>query len=371
MMPDISLLTTFYAFSAGALWLLGLLFLLNVNRVNDKGNRWLGASYCILGCTFTQLFFEGFRIRESLIIHLLELPRWAMLPCFYMAISYLVSPSSPKKDWHLHFAPVLLFLMFSLVYILPGFFNVQARPPVLPSWIQFMVRYFFFGQTIFYWFTCFILFRRHNTNIKMVSSFTEKIDLAWVKYLLIALLFLILIRMLGLFNTRIVSFSPALYFLGVTALAYLTLTQKSIYPTETYELAGADEANSPKPSYERLTLDQVEQLKNIILEQTTVKKLYLDPGLTLSVLSDKTGISPHELSYVLNNGLGKNFYQFINELRTEEAKSLLLSEEAGRLDLLGVATRAGFNSKTTFYTTFKKATGLTSREYIKANAKAS
>lgn len=122
---------------------------------------------------------------------------------------------------------------------------------------------------------------------------------------------------------------------------------------------------------ERLTAEQVEELKSIVTRKTDSEKLYLDPSLTLSVLSGKIGISTHELSYVLNNGLGKSFYQFINELRTEEAKSLLLSEDTKHLDMLGVAIRAGFNSKTTFYTTFKKATKLTPKEYIKANSKTS
>jgi len=71
------------------------------------------------------------------------------------------------------------------------------------------------------------------------------------------------------------------------------------------------------------------------------------------------------LSYVLNKGIKKNFYQFINELRVEEAKILLLSDKVKTLDMLGIATHAGFNSKTTFNTTFKKLTGLTPSQFQK------
>jgi len=69
--------------------------------------------------------------------------------------------------------------------------------------------------------------------------------------------------------------------------------------------------------------------------------------------------------------LEKNFYQFINELRTEEAKKLLLSKEVKQLDMFGIAIRAGFNSRTTFYASFKKATGITPTEYMKVNSKQS
>lgn len=370
-MLDINLLTFFNAFTAGALWLLGVLFLLNVNGVNAAGNRWLGVFYCILACTFSQLFLENLRIGERLLLHLLELPRWAMFPCFYLAIAHFVVPTAPKKGWFLHFVPFLLFLVFSLVYLLPTFFNAQNHLPELPPWIRFVVRHFFSGQAVFYWFACFALLRRHIANLQMVSSFKEKVDLAWVKYTLIAMLFLILVRISGLFSVQVVYVSPALYFLGVIALAYLTLTQRSIYAIEPYQPVATDKVFQKKPLHERLTPQQVDELKNTVLIKTTAEKLYLDPSLTLSVLSDKTGISAHELSYVLNNGLDKNFYQFINELRTEEAKSLLLSKETSHLDMLGVATRAGFNSKTTFYTTFKKATGMTPRAYLKAHSKPS
>lgn len=369
-MSEINTLAAFHAFSGGASWLLGSLLFIGFDKVNIQANRWLGAFYCILACSFTQLFLEGFGIGGSFLIHLLELPRWAMLPCLYMAVSHYASPTLPKKDWLLHFVPFLLFLIFSLVYLMPDLVNEENRLPVLPPWIRFTVRYFFFGQMVYYWIVCFSLLRRHQKNVKMVASFTEKIDLEWLRYLLISVLFLMLIRITSIANVHVTYYSPILYFLGIILLAYSTLTQKSIYATESYQPAEENKIASKKVLNERLTPEQVEELKYIVMQKTVGDKLYLDPSLTLSALSAKIGISIHELSYVLNNGVGKNFYQFINELRTEEAKSLLLSEDTRHLDMLGVAIRAGFNSKTTFYTTFKKATNLTPKEYIKANSAA-
>jgi AraC-like DNA-binding protein len=369
-MSEINTLASFYAFSGGALWLLGFLLFIGFDKANPQANQWLGAFYCILACNFTQLFLEGFEIGGSFLIHLLELPRWAMLPCLYEAVNYYVSPSSSKRDRLLHFVPFLLFLVFSLVYLMPNLFNEQNHLAVLPPWIRFIVQYFFFGQMVYYWIVCFFLLRHHQKNLKTVASFTEKIDLEWLRYLLISVLFLILIRILSISNIHVTYFPPILYFFGIILLAYSTLTQKSIYAIETYQLVEKVEIAPKKKLNERLTNEQVKELKSIVMRKTVDEKLYLDPSLTLSALSDKTGISIHELSYVINNGLGKNFYQFINELRTEDAKSLLLSEDVKHLDMFGVAIRAGFNSKTTFYTTFKKATKLTPKEYIKANSKA-
>jgi AraC-like DNA-binding protein len=70
-------------------------------------------------------------------------------------------------------------------------------------------------------------------------------------------------------------------------------------------------------------------------------------------------ITSHQLSYVINTGFNENFFRFINQYRVEKAKELLLLEEMNRLSILGIAFESGFNSKTSFNTTFKKFTGQT------------
>jgi len=372
-MSEINMLSTFYSFSSGASWLLGILLLIGIDKTNIISSRWLGVFYIILGCSFTQLFLEEFRVEVDFIIHLLELPRWAMFPCLYMAVSYYSSSVLQRKDRFIHFVPFLLFLLFSLVYMMPKIFNEHVHLPALPRWIGIIVQYFFLVQMVYYWILCFAELRKHQKNLKMLSSFTDKVDLEWLRYLLNSILILIIIRILILLNFPITRYSPIIYFLGIILLAYSTLTQKSIYAIEENinpEQDSEDSRGHKKLVNERLTSEQVEEIKKIVMNKTMSEKLYLNPYLTLSVLSQKIGINNHELSYVLNNGIGKSFYQFINELRTEEAKLLLLSEETKHLDMNGVAIRAGFNSKTTFYTTFKKATNLTPKEYFKINSKA-
>ncbi|RTZ46849.1 AraC family transcriptional regulator [Chryseobacterium arthrosphaerae] len=54
----------------------------------------------------------------------------------------------------------------------------------------------------------------------------------------------------------------------------------------------------------------------------------------------------------------KNFFQYVNEFRVEQAKKLL-KETNSKLSILGIAYESGFNSKTSFNTTFKKLTGQT------------
>lgn len=367
----IDIISTFHAFSAGAFLLLGTLILMGVNQTFSQADRWLGTWYYLMACLFTQLFLEGFHVESEGLIHALELPRWATLPCFYLAVHCMVKPAATIRYWVLHFVPFLAFLLLSCIYLIPGLFNDHIHPVRLPQCAILAIKYFFFAQCIFYWIACYRLFKIHQNNIRQLSSYTEKINLVWLKYLLIALLFMIAVRLLALVHFAFSSAAPILYFMGTVALGYATLTQRSIYKVESTENL-LDQTDDKKiKAEERLTAQQVDILKEKLLQTTTAEKLYLDPGLTLSSLADHIGINPHDLSYIINNGLQKNFYQFINELRTEEAKTLLLSEEATRLDMYGIAISAGFNSRTTFYSSFKKTTGTTPTEYIKVHGERS
>lgn len=367
----INILYTFHAFSAGAFLLLGTLIFLGVNHTSSQADRWLGTWYYLMACLFTQLFLEGFHVESEGLIHMLELPRWATLPCFYLAVHYMVKPTATIRYWGLHFVPFPAFLFFSIIYLIPGLFNMHIHPPQLPQWIILAIKYFFFAQCIFYWVACYILLKIHQKNIRQLSSYTEKINMAWLKYLLIALLFMIVARLLAMIHVVFSAVAPILYFIGSVALGYATLTQRSIYTIESTENLINETEYKKVKAEERLTKQQVDTLKEKLLQKTTAEKLYLDPGLTLSSLADHIGINPHDLSYIINNGLEKNFYQFINELRTERAKKLLLSEEAKQLDMFGIAIRAGFNSRTTFYSSFKKVTGITPTEYMKVHRKQS
>ncbi|HNF16549.1 MAG TPA: helix-turn-helix domain-containing protein, partial [Leptospiraceae bacterium] len=80
-------------------------------------------------------------------------------------------------------------------------------------------------------------------------------------------------------------------------------------------------------------------------------------------LSEELGISVHQLSQILNERLGKNFHQYINEHRIEEAKRMILDEP--ERTVLSVAYAVGFNSKSAFSKAFRTFTGITAQEYRK------
>lgn len=124
-----------------------------------------------------------------------------------------------------------------------------------------------------------------------------------------------------------------------------------------------------KIKLKRLSAEQVTNLSVQLSSLMEKDKLFLDNDLNLPAVAQKLGISIHEASFLINETANDNFYNFINKYRIEEAKKLLASAKMDELNILGIAFASGFNSKTTFNTTFKKNVGVSPSQYSKAQKK--
>jgi AraC-like DNA-binding protein len=91
---------------------------------------------------------------------------------------------------------------------------------------------------------------------------------------------------------------------------------------------------------------------------------YLQPELKLAALAQALGLTPRRLSALINRGRGRNFSDWVNAYRIEEAQRLLAADGLRHDSVLEVMYRAGFNSKSTFNAVFKRATGTTPSEFV-------
>lgn len=89
------------------------------------------------------------------------------------------------------------------------------------------------------------------------------------------------------------------------------------------------------------------------------KKKYLLSKYTLQNLSKDTKLSSSTLSLIINNIAGKSFTDYLNKKRVNQAKLLLLDADYSKYTITSIGLESGFNSKSTFYTVFKKHTGYT------------
>lgn len=99
------------------------------------------------------------------------------------------------------------------------------------------------------------------------------------------------------------------------------------------------------------------QLK-IIMEE---EKLFCDEDLSLGRLSEALELTKNQLSQFLNTYYEKNFNNFVNGYRIEEAKKMLA--EQPQRQIISIAFAVGFNSYSAFHSTFKKMTGSTPADF--------
>jgi AraC-like DNA-binding protein len=109
--------------------------------------------------------------------------------------------------------------------------------------------------------------------------------------------------------------------------------------------------------------EAMSQLLAALSQAMEVDKLFLDPELSLPRLAEKLGCSVNHLSQAINAGHKLSFFDYINRFRVAEAARILRKKDCQFPAILDVALSVGFNSTSTFYTAFKKATGQTPAKY--------
>ncbi len=273
-------------------------------------------------------------------------------PLLYLYLSKRMSGGKLKPADGLHSLP------FAFVLVL---LSVKAVPSAgLVFWILV------FLQISGYFFVCFHLVQKYNHAVTAFYSEIRTKNLRWMNGFMVILLVIFagyLCLFFILFHSgdrphfeRLLSFmqSMAVYGFGAFSL---------IFDSPLPETA----LTEPGPSYKKsqIAADSLDGLKEKLSLLMEEKKFHLDPELTLPMLALNTGIPRNTLSQLINEGFGKNFYDFVNSYRVAEVISLMNSEKKNDDKLLTLAFEAGFNSKPAFNAIFRKATGQTPSEYRK------
>lgn len=357
-----------YAFISGCAFLLAVLVLANPLRRNKVANRWLGISILAIACALSdQLACQAETYRQHpWIMALQEITRFAMAPALYLSVLSFTTPGRrfARTDL-LHFLPFLLFTAFLLLLLL----NVSS--PAMRGvgmFMSFVVKV----QIVVYWVLSCIRLIRHQADIRLFTATVEPIDLRWLRYFLYGLGGMLLLWLNDQFihSAIIAAGSPIGYLLGILWVAYCSLRQQEVYPFPPREAAVLAEIITEQHQATlrapRLAPEHLTRLKEQLVYLMEHDKVFTDPTLDLPNLARYMSITTHELSYLLNQGFGQSFFQYMNTHRVEEARRLLLDPAFRHLNMVGVAFQSGFSSKTTFNTTFKKHTGQSPSQFMKA-----
>lgn len=119
------------------------------------------------------------------------------------------------------------------------------------------------------------------------------------------------------------------------------------------------------PKYAEVKMDDDIAAKAVKTIQVMMdrEKVFKDSSISLKEVAKKIGIQPSKLSQILNVHLEQSFPNLLGEYRIEEAKKMI--KEKPHYSMESIGYECGFNSKSTFYSVFKKKTGLTPTQYKK------
>ncbi|WP_320112254.1 helix-turn-helix domain-containing protein [Draconibacterium orientale] len=220
-------------------------------------------------------------------------------------------------------------------------------------------------------------FKNYNEKIKTLYSNIENADLRITQILIRLCIVIYTLELAAVFLTYYeLPFNNELYNLyDIFQFVVLVLIGYDAFRTykhsatikqewQRIHLEDGQSINQPiKYANSTLTPKQSAALKEKLEAYMDKHEVYLEPQIRIKDLADLTGISSHQISQVLNESFNQNFYEFINTYRVKKAIALIQDPQNSALTFSAIGYEAGFNSKTTFYEAFKKATGTTPAQY--------
>lgn len=264
-------------------------------------------------------------------------------PFLYLYLKSYVEDK--KSSWMIHVIPYVA-VMSILSFLYP---YVENRA-VWTNWIVKAI----YAQ----WFVYIILSLKSLQpiieKIKEKESL-RKIDI-WVVSIYIGVTFIWLAYTTSNYTSYIVG---ALSFTFILYVIVLLLIFRNSSQTSFFQ----EKEKYKNKEIDHNTIAIIGQKLPIIIE----KELFLNPNFTLEEAAKELKVTKHLLSQYINEILGKSFSNLVKEYRVEKAKKLLETEKIYTIESLGY--NSGFSSKSTFFTAFKKTTGLTPAEYQKLNSK--
>ncbi|MFC2137486.1 helix-turn-helix domain-containing protein [Bacteroidota bacterium] len=121
--------------------------------------------------------------------------------------------------------------------------------------------------------------------------------------------------------------------------------------------------------YRKSSLDESDKkhFLTLLLDYMENEKPYLNPLLTLSGLSKKLLINRAHLSQIINETFQVHYHDFINKYRIQESQQIMSDPANRSINILEIAYKVGYNSKSVFNREFKKITGITPTEFRNNN----
>ena len=281
------------------------------------------------------LVFRDFILKRVDLLHLLPFAIY----CLFIILTFYGNPLSVRIDMLNN-----LSFVYSNSFVTVEFFSKLIR--------------------VIYAIACFVLINRYGIRLQDKHSNMEKAHISWLRALVMGFMVVMSFELI-LSASKIFTHYHLIYFyMGLTRY-YTTFLLVNLLVFTSIRFFGmfeqVNEEELPKKPIDDFSINSEES--ESIDKRIKQGQLYMDPDITLDSLADTLEIMPRDLSMIINRHFGANFYTFINSYRIEEAKKMLKDQAMKNITITEIYLAVGFNSKSVFYTFFKKLEGVTPTKY--------
>lgn len=346
------------------------IFLITHKKGNRRNNMLFATIFVLLGWNMGSLTLQmnGIVFKWGFLQHIDDAFFLLYGPIFYFyakCVIYRDFKLSSKNLLHLIPYLLLTILILSISSLTPSP-SEEIFTDNLP-WQFYLGRVFLYAHIFIYLWLAYKSLWKYRQIIKNKYSQIEQINLDWLSS---ALKTFGLLTFASLFHNFIavkeneaVPIFTLIFLLIFVFYFVIKVILKALRQPEVF--AGIAQNESTKYLGSNLTPSQIEAYKNELVALFGTEKSYLNPQLSINDLSEKLSVSTKNLSQVINQSFNKSFFDFINHYRIQEFQQILKESKDDKLTVLEAMYQAGFNSKSSFNTAFKKETGLTPTEFRK------
>lgn len=333
------------------------LFLFSLKKGNRKQNRLLALLFLSIGIMIGSRVFlwnsTSMDIYTTIYVIALDF-RFLIAPLSYLYLKSIFKPSYKLKAWDLLHGSVFVIIVI-LQYFSKNFWLMPWKIFIVVDTLQIVI----------YLVWSFAEFKLIYLLLKPDYFKLDQKFIRWLQFFIISILLtLALLIAAWLMSFKIIEIENWNYWIArLAAFTNFIFMNTVVY----IALKLPDLFISIKHKNGELPEEITKRYKAKLLHHMKTNKPYLNPLLSLNSLADEISVSPKHLSQIFNNSFQQNFYQFINSYRIEEVKKKLCKQTGAQnnSNILEIAYEAGFNSKNTFNSAFKKHTGMTPTEFKK------
>lgn len=253
----------------------------------------------------------------------------------------------------------------------------QQLPLLLPSAVAALTKYIFpnvgidivrlllFAIQVVS--VCYLGLRRlkkFDHRLQAVYADTEGRDTKAVYHLLIAIICVSILS--GVANSLGKAFfGESLYLLIPISLAFTVILYALIYICYHRDFTIdelIEESKDSETVNEPTVLEDCELIGRKIEALMKEQQIFLTKNLKITDVVKSIGSNRTYVSNYINNTYHCSFSDYVNQLRIEHAKALLLSSDTDT-KLSTIAEASGYSSESAFYRNFQKVTGMTPGEF--------